>query len=236
MFCALGFCASGVSQVQADSGGPLGFVRQSYGASSDFARVMPSEETLIDVPRTPQRASARRTFWITVEKTARPSLAELDALLNPPAPEYEVIEEACAEGVAAFPFDDSHIQDSHLEAVLGQIKAAESLPLYPKVYPLGQRLYESGVPLAGKTDGRVVVVGHADSVGSDRYNCRLGLKRAQAVASFLVDHGVARERIAIGSRGKREPVADNQSETGRAQNRRAAVWIHITGEGQAARP
>lgn len=209
MFCALGFLASGVSQAQADSGGPLGFVRQAYAASSDFARIRPTEETLIDLPRTPQRTSARRMAWITIEKTARPSLAELDALLTPPAPEYEAIEEACAEGYAAFPFDGRHILDSDLETVLGQIS---------------------------ENDGRVVVVGHADSMGSDRYNCRLGLKRAQAVADWFVEHGVARERIAIGSRGKREPLADNQSETGRAQNRRAAVWVHVTGEGQEARP
>jgi len=209
MFCALGVCASAVSQAQADPVGPLGFVRQAYGASSDFARVRPSEETLIDVPRIPLRVGAGRTFWITVEKTARPSMADLDAMLNPPAPEFEVTEEACAEGYATFPFDGRHIQDSHLEAVLGQIR---------------------------DTEGRVVVVGHTDSVGSGRYNCRLGLKRALAVASFLVEHGVARERIAIGSRGKREPVADNRSEAGRAQNRRAAVWIHVSGEGQEARP
>lgn len=203
------FCALGVLQAKADSGGPLGFVRQSYLATSDFARVMPSEETLIDVPRSSQSAGIGRTFWITVERASRPSLAELDALLNPPAPEYEVIEEACAEGYAAFPFDGSRIQDGHLEAVLGQIK---------------------------ETDGRVVVVGHTDSVGHDPYNCRLGLKRAQAVATLLVEHGIARERIAIGSRGKREPVADNKSEAGRAQNRRAAVWIHVTGEGQQEQP
>lgn len=209
MFCALGLFASGVSQAQADAAGALGFVRQAYGASSDFVRVVPSEETLIDVPHLPQRVGAGHMAWITVEKTARPSLAELDALLNPPAPEYEVAEEACAQGYAAFPFDGSHIQDSDLEAVLGQIT---------------------------DTGGRVVVVGHADSVGSDRYNCWLGLKRAQAVADWFVAHGVARERIAIGSRGKREPVADNQSESGRARNRRAAVWIHVTDEGQEARP
>ncbi len=209
MFCALGFCASGVSQTQADSAGALGFVRQAYAATSDFVRVMPSEETLIDVPRTPQRLGAGRMAWITFEKTTRPSLAELDALLNPPAPEYEEAEEACAEGYAVFPFASSQLQDSQLEAVLGQIT---------------------------DTGGRIVVVGHADSMGSDRYNCRLGLKRAQAVASFLVEHGVARESIAIGSSGKREPVADNRSETGRAQNRRAAVWVHVTGEGQEARP
>jgi outer membrane protein OmpA-like peptidoglycan-associated protein len=178
------------------------FVRQAYQAPSDFARVMPAEETLIDVSRAPQRMAAGRTFWISVEKTSRPTLAELDALLNPPAPESEVIEEACAEGVASFPFESSRIQQaSNLEAVLDQIK---------------------------QTDNRVVVVGHTDSVGSDAYNCRLGLKRARAAASWFADHGVARERMAIGSRGKREPLGDNQSAAGRAQNRRAAVWLQVT--------
>jgi len=199
-------CALGAMQAQADSFGPMRFVRQAYQAPSDFARVMPSEETLIDVSRAPQRISQRiaagRTFWISVEKTSRPTLAELDALLNPPAPVSEVIEEVCAEGVASFPFSSSRIQQaSNLEAVLDQIK---------------------------HTDGRVVVVGHTDSVGSDAYNCRLGLKRAQAAAAWFADHGVARERMAIGSRGKREPLGDNQSAAGRAQNRRAAVWLQVT--------
>jgi len=196
------FCALGAMQAQADSGGPMHFVRQAYRAPSDFARVMPSEETLIDVSRAPQRMAAGRTFWISVEKPSRPTLAELDALLNPPAPVSEVIDEACAEGVASFPFESSRIQQaSNLEAVLDQIK---------------------------QTDGRVMVVGHTDSVGSDAYNCRLGLKRARSTAAWFVDHGVARERMAIGSRGKREPLVENQSAAGRAQNRRAAVWIQVT--------
>ncbi len=195
------FCALGVMQAQADSGGPISFVRQAYRAPSDFARVMPAEETLIDVSRVPQRMAAGRTFWISVEKPSRPTLAELDALLNPPAPVSEVIDEACAEGVASFPFESSRIQQaSNLEAVLDQIK---------------------------QTDGRVVVVGHTDSVGSDAYNCRLGLKRARSTAVWFVDHGVARERMTIGSRGKREPLVANQSAAGRAQNRRSAVWIQV---------
>jgi outer membrane protein OmpA-like peptidoglycan-associated protein len=195
-------CALGAMQAQADSGGPMRFVHQAYQAPSDFARVMPSEETLIDVSRAPQRMAAGRTIWITVEKTSRPTLAELDALLNPPAPESEVIEEACAEGVASFPFESSRIQQaSNLEAVLDQIK---------------------------QSDSRIVVVGHTDSVGSDAYNCRLGLKRARAAAAWFADHGVARERMAIGSRGQREPLGDNQSAAGRAQNRRAAVWLQVT--------
>jgi len=195
-------CALGAMQAQADSGGPMRFVRLAYQAPSDFARVMLAEETLIDVSRAPQRMAAGRTVWISVEKSSRPTLAELDALLNPPAPVSEVIEEACAEGVALFPFSSSRIQQpSNLEAVLDQIQ---------------------------QTDSRVVVVGHTDSVGSDAYNCRLGLKRARAAAVWFSDHGVARERMTIGSRGKREPLGDNQSTAGRAQNRRAAVWLQVT--------
>lgn len=214
MFCTLGFCASWASLVQADSAGPMGFVRLAYAASSDFARVVASEETLIAVPHLPRRAGSGRMAWITVEKSARPSLAELDALLDPPSPEYETLEEACAQGYATFPFDGSRLQasplqDSHLKTVLGQIT---------------------------DTDGRVVVVGHADGVGSDAYNCRLGLKRAQAVAAWFVAHGIARERIALGSRGKREPVADNRSQAGRARNRRAAVWVHLEGAGPREQP
>ena len=195
-------CALGAMQAQADFGGSISFVRQAYQAPSDFARVLPAEETLIDISRAPQRMAAGRTFWISVEKTSRPTLAELDALLNPPAPKSEVIEEVCAEGVASFSFESSRIQQaSNLGAVLDQIK---------------------------QTDNRVVIVGHTDSVGSDAYNCRLGLKRARAAAAWFADHGVARECMAIGSRGKREPLVDNQSAAGRALNRRAAVWIQVT--------
>ena len=207
--CSL-LCVLVTMQAQADSDGPMRFVRQAYRAPSDFARVMPAEETLIDVARASQQTSQRisqqtaagPTFWISVEKSARPTLAELDALLNPPAPVSEVIDEACAEGVASFPFESSRIQQaSNLEAVLDQIK---------------------------HTDSRVVVVGHTDSVGSDAYNCRLGLKRARAAAAWFADHGVARERMAIGSRGQREPLRDNPSAAGRAQNRRDAVWLQVT--------
>ena len=201
--CLSMLCALSVMQAQADSGsgGSISFVRQAYQAPSDFAQVLPAEETLIDVTRASSRRVSGRTFWISVEKSARPTLAELDALLNPPEPVQAVVEDACAEGGASFPFESSRIlQASNLEAVLDQVR---------------------------QTDNRVVIVGHTDSMGSDAYNCRLGLKRARAAAAWFTHHGVARERIAIGSRGEREPLADNQSTAGRAQNRRATVWLQV---------
>jgi OOP family OmpA-OmpF porin len=65
----------------------------------------------------------------------------------------------------------------------------------------------------------VKVVGHADEVGSDRYNMRLSTRRAKAVADYLIDAGVSPDQISYVGRGKREPVdLDNP-----AKNRRAVI-------------
>lgn len=73
----------------------------------------------------------------------------------------------------------------------------------------------------------VLVVGHTDSVGSDDYNMRLGLRRAEAVKAYLVSAGVSATAIKTSSQGERRPVADNKTAAGRAQNRR--VEITVTG-------
>lgn len=71
----------------------------------------------------------------------------------------------------------------------------------------------------------VQVVGHADAIGSDDYNQRLSERRARAVGAELMDFGVQYDRIAATGRGEWEPIASNDSEWGRARNRR--VEIHI---------
>lgn len=73
----------------------------------------------------------------------------------------------------------------------------------------------------------VIVVGHTDSVGSDDYNMRLGLRRAEAVKAFLVSAGLPANAIKTSSQGERQPVADNKTAVGRAKNRR--VEITVTG-------
>lgn len=70
------------------------------------------------------------------------------------------------------------------------------------------------------------VVGHTDSVGTDEGNLKLGLGRAKAIAKFLTDHGIASNRIKVESKGKREPVADNNTEDGRHQNRRVVLTVN----------
>ncbi|VVE14640.1 putative lipoprotein YiaD [Pandoraea cepalis] len=71
----------------------------------------------------------------------------------------------------------------------------------------------------------VSVYGYTDSVGSDTYNEQLSARRADVVANVLVEAGMQRAAIQTIGAGKRNPVADNSTATGRAQNRRVAIVI-----------
>jgi len=71
----------------------------------------------------------------------------------------------------------------------------------------------------------VTVVGYTDSVGSAEANRELSRRRAGAVADYLSQHGVSRSRITVDSRGEEEPIATNDTEAGRAQNRRVEMLV-----------
>lgn len=71
----------------------------------------------------------------------------------------------------------------------------------------------------------VEIRGHTDSVGSDTYNWDLAARRAQAVWQYLVARGAEGSRLYPVSKGETEPVASNDTETGRAQNRRVEFVV-----------
>jgi outer membrane protein OmpA-like peptidoglycan-associated protein len=71
----------------------------------------------------------------------------------------------------------------------------------------------------------VDVYGHTDSVGSDAYNQTLSERRAGAVASYLTTRGVQSARLATRGFGESEPIASNETEEGRAQNRRVEIKL-----------
>jgi len=71
----------------------------------------------------------------------------------------------------------------------------------------------------------VEVAGHTDSVGSDSYNQALSERRASAVASFLSSRGVMQQRMIIVGAGESRPIASNNTEAGRAQNRRVEITL-----------
>ncbi|MBI4515639.1 MAG: OmpA family protein [Deltaproteobacteria bacterium] len=86
-------------------------------------------------------------------------------------------------------------------------------------------LDEASDTLRANRDVRVVVEGHTDGVGSDEYNEALSVRRAEAVYRYLVNGGIPPERLSVVGQGKSRPVADNESEAGRAQNRRVELRV-----------
>ena len=83
--------------------------------------------------------------------------------------------------------------------------------------------------LVGKMSGLnlevIIAVGHTDSVGTDAYNQRLSVRRADAVKSYLVAKGVEKNRVYTEGKGEKQPVADNKTAEGRAKNRRVEIEV-----------
>jgi len=75
---------------------------------------------------------------------------------------------------------------------------------------------------------RVRIVGHTDATGSDAINDPLSEQRADSVRNFLVDRGIASDRIEAAGRGSREPVASNATPEERARNRRVEIFLRET--------
>ncbi|MGD8278928.1 MAG: OmpA family protein [Gemmatimonadota bacterium] len=74
-------------------------------------------------------------------------------------------------------------------------------------------------------DTELLIVGHTDAVGTDSYNQSLSERRSGSARRFLVSQGVTDARIRTEGRGEAEPVASNDTDAGRAQNRRVEVAI-----------
>lgn len=75
---------------------------------------------------------------------------------------------------------------------------------------------------------KLLIVGHTDAVGSDSFNKNLSRKRAVAVSDQLADAGISRQRLDTTGMGESEPAATNDTETGRAQNRRVEIAIYAS--------
>jgi len=75
-------------------------------------------------------------------------------------------------------------------------------------------------------EANMEVIGHTDSIADDAYNLDLSNRRAATVKNWLVRNGISADRITTRGMGESQPIADNETEAGRAQNRR--VEIHYT--------
>jgi len=108
-----------------------------------------------------------------------------------------------------FTFDHLNFDSATTQLTPESVPTVNSLAQILKAYP----------------NARVELVGHTDNTGSADANQTLSLDRANAIKGMLVNEGVAADRIATNGYGQTRPVASNDTEDGRAQNRRLELNV-----------
>ena len=98
----------------------------------------------------------------------------------------------------------------------------DSSALQSQFYPV---LDDVAATLSEYNQTIVEVAGHTDSKGTDAYNQALSVRRADAVGNYLMSKGLMRDRFIITGAGESRPVASNDTDSGRAQNRRVEITL-----------
>jgi OmpA-OmpF porin, OOP family len=120
----------------------------------------------------------------------------------PPPPPKPVAEKVTMAADAHFDFDKAVLKPegkSKLDDLVGKLKAV-NLEV-------------------------IIAIGHTDSIGSDAYNKKLSMRRAEAVKAYLVSKGIEANRIYTEGKGESQPIADNKTKEGRAKNRRVEIEV-----------
>jgi OmpA-OmpF porin, OOP family len=163
------------------------------------------------------------------------AMSDLDVSIKGDALYPKAAAEIPAELSGAMP------HDYHVTATLGvaaptPLAAAACQPLFADILTQGKILFETGnasiqndsdavldnlTAIAMRCpDAHIEISGHTDSVGSDDTNMQLSRRRAEAVSEYLIKAGVAAGRLTAVGYGKANPIASNDTEEGRSQNRR----------------
>jgi OOP family OmpA-OmpF porin len=129
------------------------------------------------------------------------------------------IEEPVAQAAPAEEPPPSGTQIAHLEGTHFAFDSA-------KLTPAGEAILDEAVAVMNQHQStNVRIEGNTDSIGSDAYNMKLGQRRADSVESYLVGKGIAASRLSSVSYGETKPVASNDTDEGRAQNRRVDLVV-----------
>lgn len=98
-----------------------------------------------------------------------------------------------------------------------------------EILPAGkENLQQLAKSLENYPNSDVLIVGHTDSVGTDAYNQDLSQRRSQAASAYLQSLGVPASRLQTQGRGESEPIESNDTDAGRARNRRVEVAIYAS--------
>lgn len=106
--------------------------------------------------------------------------------------------------------------------LLFNVDSSELLPVAQ------QNLNELAASLGEYDNTEILIVGHTDATGTDSYNQDLSERRARSAAQYLQLQGVSVSRIQTMGRGETDPIADNETASGRQLNRRVELAITAT--------
>ena len=104
--------------------------------------------------------------------------------------------------------------------IVFDVASAELLPRNGKLLELLAKLLAQNDQLK-----RIQIEGHTDATGDDAFNQQLSLQRAQTVGQALIQRGVKSERLSMKGLGRSQPLANNETEEGRARNRRVEFRV-----------
>ena len=136
----------------------------------------------------------------TIASEPCPVAAAVEQPVDPVAPAAPPPAELTLSEIVNFEFDRSNILPQ-FEDTLNEVATA-----------LGQ------VP-----EEQVYLTGHTDAIGTEEYNMALAERRAESVAQYLQQQGVAPEQMVLQARGESQPIASNETEQGRFMNRRVEI-------------
>ncbi len=166
-------------------------------------------------PHPQARHSQRRTLLCAL--LAAP-LALAACSTPPPPPPPATPKQDALRGLGFTPADDGWHLDLGGRVVFAHDDATLSPDALATIARVAQVLLGVGID-------RITVEGHTDNQGGPDYNRRLSERRAEVVAQALVTQGFAMANIVRRGRGSARPIADNNNDAGRLQNRRAVLIV-----------
>ncbi len=162
------------------------------------------EQNQTDIQKTNDRVNDTEQHVGQVSKTAQEALQRAEAA-GKLAEGKLLYETVLTDDKVHFGFDKSELSDeakAALDQFAEQLKSQYNRDIY------------------------IEIQGHTDSTGSDDYNMELGLSRAEAVRRYLNSaQKIPLHRMSVISYGEKEPIADNKTREGRAQNRRVVLVV-----------
>jgi outer membrane protein OmpA-like peptidoglycan-associated protein len=125
------------------------------------------------------------------------------------------------------PVAQSAPMETNLESTLARVNEALKFEFDDATVPSGAKedLATLANHLKSENAGRIRIEGYADSMGSEQYNLALSRRRAQAVATEIRNGGF--RNIEIKAMGESNPIASNDTDSGRAENRRVNVGVNM---------